>query len=77
MRYLAYRCQFTTTLHIKMGLQMRSPKFFLFFNSLKTKLLNGQVSNLLLILSVNNPTDMYLSDLRVYFRVTLSGMEEY
>ena len=26
-------------------------------------------SNLLLILSVNNPTHMYLSDLRVYFKV--------
>ena len=25
-------------------------------------------SNLLLILSVNNPTHMYLSDLRVYFK---------
>ena len=40
-------------------------------------------SNLLLILLVNNPTHMYLSDLRsyfkveVYFRVTWSGMEEY
>ena len=40
-------------------------------------------SNLLLILSVDNPTHMYLSDLRVYFkgevyfRVTWSGMEEY
>ena len=40
-------------------------------------------SNLLFILSVNNPTHMYLSDLRVYFkvevyfRVTLSRMEEY
>ena len=40
-------------------------------------------SNLLLILSVNNPTHMYLSDFRVYFkvevyfRVTWSGMEEY
>ena len=31
-----------------------------------TKLL---FSNLLLILSVNNPTHMYLSDLRVYFKV--------
>ena len=28
-------------------------------------------SNLLLILSVNNPTHMYLSDLRVYFKVEL------
>ena len=27
------------------------------------------LSNLLLILSVNNPTHMYLSDLRVYFKV--------
>ena len=27
-------------------------------------------SNLLLIISVNNSTHMYLSDLRVYFRVT-------
>ena len=41
------------------------------------------LSNLLLILSVNNPTHMYLSDLRVYFkvelyfRVTWSRMEEY
>ena len=26
------------------------------------------LSNLLLILSVNNPTHMYLSDLRVYFK---------
>ena len=26
-------------------------------------------SNLLFILSVNNPTHMYLSDLRVYFKV--------
>ena len=40
-------------------------------------------SNLLLILSVNNPAHMYLSDLRVYFkvevyfRVTESRMEEY
>ena len=40
-------------------------------------------SNLLLILSVNNPTQMYLRDLRVYFkvevyfRVTWSRMEEY
>ena len=40
-------------------------------------------SNLLSILSVNNPTHRYLSDLRVYFkvelyfRVTRSGMEEY
>ena len=40
-------------------------------------------SNLLLTLSVTNPTRMYLSDLRVYFkvkvyfRVTWSGMEEY
>ena len=40
-------------------------------------------SNLLLILSVDNPTHMYLSDLRVYFKgevyfiVTWSGMEEY
>ena len=39
-------------------------------------------SNLLLILSVNNPAHMYLSDLRVYFkvegyfRVTWSRMEE-
>ena len=39
--------------------------------------------NDLLILSVNNPTHMYLSDLRVYFkvelyfRVTWSRMEEY
>ena len=41
-------------------------------------LLKGQVecslikllfSNLLLILSVNNPTHMYLSDLRMYFKV--------
>ena len=36
--------------------------------------LKGQVikllfSNLLLILSVNNPTHMYLSDLRMYFKV--------
>ena len=31
-----------------------------------TKLL---FSNLLLILSVNNPTHMYLSDLRMYFKV--------
>ena len=29
------------------------------------------LSNLLLILSVNNPTHMYLSDLRVYFKVEL------
>ena len=40
-------------------------------------------SKLLFIVSVNNPTHMYLSDLRVYFkvevyfRVTQSGMEEY
>ena len=40
-------------------------------------------SNLLFILSVNNPTHMYLSDLRVhfkvevYFRVTCSRMGEY
>ena len=40
-------------------------------------------SNLSLILSVNNPTHIYLSDLRVYFKVevyfkvTGSGMEEY
>ena len=40
-------------------------------------------SNLLLILSFNNPTHMYLSLLRVYFkvevyfRVTWSRMEEY
>ena len=27
------------------------------------------LSNLLFILSVNNPTHMYLSDLRVYFKV--------
>ena len=39
--------------------------------------------NDLLILSVNNPTHMYLSDVRVYFkvelyfRVTWSRMEEY
>ena len=39
--------------------------------------------NLLLILSVNNPTHMYLRDLRVYFkvevyfRVTWSRMEDY
>ena len=41
------------------------------------------ISNSLLILSVNNPTHMYVSDLRVYFkvelyfRVTWSRMEEY
>ena len=41
------------------------------------------LSNLLLILSVSNHTDRYLSDLRVYFtvelyfRVTWSRMEEY
>ena len=29
------------------------------------------LSNLLLILSVNYPTHMYLSDLRVYFKVEL------
>ena len=29
------------------------------------------LSNLFLILSVNNPTHMYLSDLRVYFKVEL------
>ena len=29
------------------------------------------LSNLLFILSVNNPTHMYLSDLRVYFKVEL------
>ena len=36
-------------------------------------------SNLLLIVSVNNPTHMYLSDLKVevYFRVTWSRMKEY
>ena len=40
------------------------------------------LSNLLLILSVNNPTHLYLSDLRVYFkvelyfRVTWSRMED-
>ena len=40
-------------------------------------------SKLLFIVSVNNPTHMYLSDLRVYFkvevyfRVTQSRMEEY
>ena len=40
-------------------------------------------SNLLLILSVNNHTHMYLNNLRVYFKVevyfsvTWSGMEEY
>ena len=45
--------------------------------------LNCLFSNLLLILSVNNLTLMYLSDLRVYFkvevyfRVTWSGMEEH
>ena len=27
------------------------------------------ISNLLLIVSVNNPTHMYLSDIRVYFKV--------
>ena len=48
--------------------------------SLLIKLLS---SNLLFILSVNNPTHMYLSDLRVhfkvevYFRVTCSRMGEY
>ena len=46
-------------------------------------LIELRLSNLLLILSVNNPTHMYLSDLRVYFevelyfRVTWSRMEEY
>ena len=40
-------------------------------------------SKLLFMLSVNNPTHMYLSDLRVYFKVevyfivTRSRMEEY
>ena len=40
-------------------------------------------SNLLLLLSINNPTHMYLGNLRVYFtvevyfRVTWSRMEEY
>ena len=37
-------------------------------------LLNSRIklrfSNLLLILSINNPTHTYLSDLRVYFKVT-------
>ena len=32
-------------------------------------LIKLRFSNLLIILSVNNPTHMYLSDLRVYFKV--------
>ena len=46
-------------------------------------LIQSLFSNLLLILSVNNPTHMYLSGLGVfckvemYFRVTRSRMEEY